>query len=69
MMNKGWSYRARVLFDVAPVLDMVVHPPSIVHALVHFQDGSVLAHMATPDMRVPLAYCLIPGAWHMRASA
>ncbi|MGB1118053.1 MAG: 1-deoxy-D-xylulose-5-phosphate reductoisomerase [Parvibaculales bacterium] len=60
MMNKGLELiEARVLFDVAPeMLDVVVHPQSIVHALVHFQDGSVLAHMATPDMRVPLAYCL-----------
>ena len=60
MMNKGLELiEARVLFDVVPeMLDVVVHPQSIVHALVHFRDGSVLAHMATPDMRVPLAYCL-----------
>ena len=60
MMNKGLELiEARVLFDVAPeMLDVVVHPQSIVHAMVHFHDGSVLAHMATPDMRVPLAYCL-----------
>lgn len=60
MMNKGLELiEARVLFDVVPeMLDVVLHPQSIVHALVHFCDGSVLAHMATPDMRVPLAYCL-----------
>jgi len=60
MMNKGLELiEARVLFDIDPVLlDVVVHPQSIVHAFVHFRDGSVLAHMATPDMRVPLAYCL-----------
>ncbi len=60
MMNKGLELiEARVLFDVVPeMLDVVLHPQSIVHALVHFRDGSVLAHMATPDMRVPLAYCL-----------
>ena len=60
MMNKGLELiEARVLFDVEPdLLDVVVHPQSIVHAFVHFCDGSVLAHMATPDMRVPLAYCL-----------
>ena len=60
MMNKGLELiEARVLFDVDPeMLDVVVHPQSIVHAFVHFHDGSVLAHMATPDMRVPLAYCL-----------
>ena len=60
MMNKGLELiEARVLFDVDPeMLDVVVHPQSIVHAFVHFRDGSVLAHMATPDMRVPLAYCL-----------
>lgn len=60
MMNKGLELiEARVLFDIDPaLLDVVVHPQSIVHAFVHFRDGSVLAHMATPDMRVPLAYCL-----------
>ena len=60
MMNKGLELiEARVLFDVVPeMLDVVLHPQSIVHAFVHFRDGSVLAHMATPDMRVPLAYCL-----------
>ena len=60
MMNKGLELiEARVFFDVVPeILDVVLHPQSIVHALVHFHDGSVLAHMATPDMRVPLAYCL-----------
>ena len=59
MMNKGLELiEARVLFDVVPeMLDVVVHPQSIVHALVHFRDGSVLAHMATPDMpcRWPIA--------------
>ena len=60
MMNKGLELiEAQVLFDIDPaLLDVVVHPQSIVHAFVHFRDGSVLAHMATPDMRVPLAYCL-----------
>ena len=60
MMNKGLELiEARILFDVVPeMLDVVLHPQSIVHAFVHFRDGSVLAHMATPDMRVPLAYCL-----------
>jgi len=44
----------------------VVHPQSIVHCLVHFCDGSVLAHLSTPDMRTPIAYSL---AWPQRMAA
>lgn len=60
LMNKGLELiEARHLFDVSPeLLDVLVHPQSIVHGLVYFNDGSVLAQKGSPDMRVPLAYCM-----------
>ena len=60
LMNKGLELiEARHLFGVAPdQLDVVVHPQSIVHCLVHYRDGSVLAQLAMPDMRCPIAYSL-----------
>ncbi|MGC6535341.1 MAG: 1-deoxy-D-xylulose-5-phosphate reductoisomerase [Parvibaculales bacterium] len=60
LMNKGLELiEARYLFDVAPQrLDVLVHRQSIVHGLVYFNDGSVLAQKGSPDMRVPLAYCM-----------
>ena len=65
LMNKGLELiEAKYLFNLQPdQLDMVVHPQSIIHCLLHFQDGSVLAQMSTPDMRVPIAYSL---AWPER---
>jgi len=60
LMNKGLEViEARWLFDL-PVeqIDIVVHPESIVHSMVEFRDGSVLAQMGLPDMRVPIAYAL-----------
>jgi len=60
LMNKGLEViEARWLFDVPPErVDVVVHPQSIVHSLVEFVDGSVLAQLGLPDMRVPIAVCL-----------
>lgn len=60
LMNKGLELiEAHYLFDLeADRLDALVHPQSIVHGLVHFTDGSVLAQKGSPDMRGPLAYCL-----------
>ncbi len=60
LMNKGLEViEARWLFDVPPALvDVVVHPQSIVHSLVEFNDGSVLAQLGLPDMRVPIAVAL-----------
>ena len=60
LMNKGLELiEAHHLFGVAPEkLDVLVHPQSIVHGLVSFHDGSLLAGMAAPDMRVPAAHCL-----------
>lgn len=60
LMNKGLELiEAHHLFGVAPErLDVLVHPQSIVHGLIAFKDGSLLAGMAAPDMRVPAAHCL-----------
>jgi 1-deoxy-D-xylulose-5-phosphate reductoisomerase len=60
LMNKGLEViEARWLFDLAPEqVDVVVHPQSIVHSLVEFRDGSVLAQLGLPDMRVPIAVAL-----------
>ena len=60
MMNKGLELiEAHYLFDMAPdKLDALIHPQSIVHGMVYFVDGSVLMQNASPDMRVPLAYCM-----------
>jgi 1-deoxy-D-xylulose-5-phosphate reductoisomerase len=60
LMNKGLEViEAQRLFGV-PLerIDVVVHPQSIIHALVHMNDGASLAHMGYPDMRVPISYAL-----------
>ena len=60
MMNKGLELiEAHYLFQ-APLaqLDVLVHPESIVHSLVHYADGSVLAQLGMPDMAIPIAYAL-----------
>ncbi len=60
MMNKGLELiEAHWLFDCPPEkLETVIHPQSVVHSMVRYTDGSVLAQMGTPDMRTPIAYCL-----------
>lgn len=60
LMNKGLEViEARWLFDVAPEqISVVVHPQSIVHSLVEYIDGSVVAQLGIPDMRIPIAYAL-----------
>src|SRR4051794_4456250 len=60
LMNKGLELiEAHHLFGVPyDRMDVVVHPQSIVHALVHLCDGASLAHLGHPDMRVPIAYAL-----------
>ena len=62
LMNKGLELiEAHYLFGVSPdQLEVVVHPQSIVHGLVTFRDGVVLAALGPPDMRAPIAHCL---AW------
>jgi 1-deoxy-D-xylulose-5-phosphate reductoisomerase len=60
MMNKALELiEARWLFDVAPdKLSAIIHPQSIVHGMVEYMDGSVVAQLAEPDMRGPIAYAL-----------
>ena len=60
LMNKGFEViEARWLFDFRPEqIEVVVHPQSIVHALLEFQDGSVIAQLAPPDMKLPIRYAL-----------
>jgi 1-deoxy-D-xylulose-5-phosphate reductoisomerase len=65
LMNKGLELiEAHHLFALAPKqIDVLVHPQSIIHSLVEFCDGSLLAQLGSPDMRIPIAYCL---AWPER---
>jgi 1-deoxy-D-xylulose-5-phosphate reductoisomerase len=67
LMNKGLELiEAAYLFGFkSENLDIIVHPESTVHSFVHYVDGSVLAQLASPDMRIPIAYAL---AWPDRAS-
>jgi 1-deoxy-D-xylulose-5-phosphate reductoisomerase len=60
MMNKALEIvEARCLFDLNPeAIDVVVHPEAIVHSMVEFSDGTVLAQMSVPDMRLPILYAL-----------
>lgn len=60
MMNKALEViEAKYLFDVTPSqIEVVIHPQSIVHSMVQYLDGSVVAQLGTPDMRVPIAYGL-----------
>ena len=65
LMNKGLELiEAHHLFALGPdELDVLVHPQSIVHGLVEFRDGSVIAQLGSPDMRIPISHCL---AWPIR---
>src|SRR5664279_4980175 len=65
LMNKGLEViEAYHLFALKPEeIDVLVHPQSIVHGLVEFRDGSMIAQLGPPDMRVPIAHCL---AWPRR---
>ena len=60
MMNKGLEViEARWLFDVGPDrIEVVIHPQSVIHSMVEYVDGSVLAQMGNPDMRTPIAHAL-----------
>lgn len=68
LMNKGLELiEAHFLFALpAEKLGVVVHPQSIVHAMVTFEDGSTLAHLSSPDMRTPIVHAL---AWPRRISS
>jgi len=65
LMNKGLELiEAHHLFSLKPdEIDVLVHPQSVVHGLVEFRDGSVVAQLGSPDMRIPIAHCL---AWPRR---
>jgi len=65
LMNKGLELiEAHHLFALRPdEIDVLVHPQSVVHGLVEFRDGSVVAQLGSPDMRIPIAHCL---AWPRR---
>jgi 1-deoxy-D-xylulose-5-phosphate reductoisomerase len=60
LMNKGLELiEAQILFGLTPdQLDVVIHPQSLVHCLVGYSDGAVLAHLSAPDMRTPIAHAL-----------
>jgi 1-deoxy-D-xylulose-5-phosphate reductoisomerase len=68
MMNKALEViEARYLFGLAPErIEVVIHPQSVVHSMVQYRDGSVVAQLGTPDMRVPIAYGL---AWPERIAS
>ncbi len=60
MMNKGLEVvEARWLFGLKPPqVEVVIHPQSIIHSMVRYQDGSIIAQLGIPDMRIPIAYAL-----------
>ncbi len=68
MMNKGLEYiEARWLFNAsAAQMEVILHPQSMIHSMVRYCDGSVLAQLGSPDMRTPIAHCM---AWPARISA
>ena len=68
MMNKGLELiEAHHLFQMPePQIEILVHPQSVIHSMVAYQDGSVLAQLGTPDMRTPIAYAL---GWPKRIAA
>jgi 1-deoxy-D-xylulose-5-phosphate reductoisomerase len=70
MMNKGLEVvEASWEFQMAPEnIEVVIHPQSVVHSMVRYQDGSVIAQLGVPDMRIPIAYALayphrLKGKW------
>jgi 1-deoxy-D-xylulose-5-phosphate reductoisomerase len=70
MMNKGLEViEARWEFDMQPGgIQVVIHPQSVVHSMVRYQDGSIIAQLGIPDMRIPIAYALafphrLGGSW------
>jgi 1-deoxy-D-xylulose-5-phosphate reductoisomerase len=70
MMNKGLEViEARWEFDMEPsAIQVVIHPQSVVHSMVRYQDGSIIAQLGIADMRIPIAYALsfphrVKGSW------
>lgn len=68
MMNKGLELiEACVLFGISPnMIEIVIHPQSVIHSMVEYIDGSILAQMGSPDMRIPIASAL---AWPDRIAS
>ena len=68
MMNKALEViEAKYLFGVSPQqIEVVIHPQSVIHSMVQFVDGSVVAQLGTPDMRMPIAYGL---SWPQRITS
>ncbi len=60
LMNKGLEViEAHFLFDIdIEEIEVLIHPQSIVHSMVEYQDGSIIAHLGVPDMKIPIAYAL-----------
>lgn len=60
MMNKGLEYiEAKWLFNTSPEqLQVIIHPQSVIHSMVQYQDGSVISQMGNPDMRIPIAHVM-----------
>lgn len=65
MMNKALEViEARWLFDMPPEkIDVLIHPQSVIHSMVEFEDGAVMAQLGTPDMRLPILYAM---SWPQR---
>lgn len=59
IINYCRSIEAKWLFDVTPdQIEILVHPQSVIHSMVRFQDGSVMAQLGLPDMKLPISYAL-----------
>lgn len=68
MMNKGLEYiEARWLFNATDAqMEVILHPQSVIHSMVRYRDGSVLAQLGSPDMRTPIAHVM---AWPQRVDS
>ena len=60
MMNKGLEYiEARYFFNASPAqMEVIIHPQSVIHSMVRYTDGSIIAQLGTPDMRTPISYSM-----------
>ena len=70
MMNKGFEMiEAKWLFGVTPEqIQVVVHPQSVIHSMVQFEDGAVIAQLGIPDMKLPISYAFsYPKRLHSKA--
>jgi len=68
LMNKGFEVlEAMALFEFPPqAIEVILHPQSIIHSLLEFKDGTILAHLSHPDMKLPIAYALsYPERWEL----